>query len=230
MKKIKLAAVIFFIATVISVNIFSTVNAEEELPRIFLSSANAGENQLTEITVNFDGNVDISAFSIEILFNPENLVFIEAQKGNALNSGTFYYNSFSEDSVRLVWSDGKDSSVNGVAAKLVFKTKNSNGAVPVYIGYSMLGNENLQELEFETGNGEIRIYSDYLKGDVSGDGKIDSTDIILLNKYLISKELYPIGEDLLVNADMDYDGNINSKDGMDMINLIIFKDWNKNEN
>lgn len=38
-----------------------------------------------------------------------------------------------------------------------------------------------------------------------GDGTVDSADIILLNKYLLSKALYPIREDLKVNVDIDYD-------------------------
>ena len=36
------------------------------------------------------------------------------------------------------------------------------------------------------------------------DGTVDSADIILLNKYLLSKALYPIREDLKVNVDIDY--------------------------
>lgn len=228
MKKLKILSVITVIAIIFSINIFGTVNAEEELPCIFLSNANAGENELTEISVNFDKNVDISAFSIEILYNPENLSFIEAEKGSALNSGTFYYNNVSEDSVKLIWSNSRNNSLKGNCVKLTFKTKNASagGSAPVYIGHSVLGNEDLEDVEFDTRDSEIKIYSNYLKGDVSGDGETDSTDIIVLNKYLLSRELYPIKEDLLINADIDYDGNINTKDSMGIINYVILKGWN----
>lgn len=224
MKKRKAAVILSAIIMIFSLNtVTAKVDAEDKLPCIYPECGYAGENEITEVSVKFDSETDISAFSIEIVFNPEMLDFIEAEKGSAVKSGTFYYNTYSEDSVKLVWSDSKDSSIKGTAAKLSFKTKHGTAEkeAGVFVGRCILGNENYEEVQFETENSFVKIYRDYVMGDASGDGVTNSSDVIVVNKNVISENKYPISSENKINADADCDGVISSKDCTKIINHIL---------
>lgn len=59
-------------------------------------------------------------------------------------------------------------------------------------------------------------------GDVNTDGFVNSADVVVLNKYLINKEKYPLTSDIAYeNADCVYDSSINSKDSMAIINVVL---------
>lgn len=63
---------------------------------------------------------------------------------------------------------------------------------------------------------------DLLYGDVNNDDLVNSTDIVVLNKYLISDVMYPLqNEAAYKKADTVYDGEINSKDSMAIINYVL---------
>lgn len=66
-----------------------------------------------------------------------------------------------------------------------------------------------------------------LVGDVNLDGVVDSTDIIVLNRYLLSSTEYPLTENglLAANTVFDFDANgnpvINSNDSMAITNYVL---------
>ena len=63
---------------------------------------------------------------------------------------------------------------------------------------------------------------DLLYGDVNNDNHVNSTDIVVLNKYLISDVMYPLQNEVAYKkADTVYDGEINSKDSMAIINYVL---------
>lgn len=65
-------------------------------------------------------------------------------------------------------------------------------------------------------------WSRVLYGDVDVDGTVNSTDIVILNQYLLSKEEYPLkNATALENADTVYDKEIKSNDSMAIINYIL---------
>lgn len=59
-----------------------------------------------------------------------------------------------------------------------------------------------------------------LKGDVDLNGKIESADIELINKYLLSSTQFPLTEIQLKAADAHIDGTIDSLDQMEVINYV----------
>lgn len=59
-------------------------------------------------------------------------------------------------------------------------------------------------------------------GDVNNDNLINSTDIVVVNKYILSNTMYPLqNEEAYEKADVVYDGEINSKDSMAIINYVL---------
>lgn len=65
-------------------------------------------------------------------------------------------------------------------------------------------------------------WSRVLYGDVDVDGAVNSTDIVILNQYLLSKEEYPLkNATAMENADTVYDKEIKSNDSMAIINFVL---------
>ena len=63
---------------------------------------------------------------------------------------------------------------------------------------------------------------DLLYGDVDLDGRVSSTDIVVLNQYLIGKTEYPLeNAQAYEQAQTVYDDEINSKDSMAIINCVL---------
>lgn len=59
-------------------------------------------------------------------------------------------------------------------------------------------------------------------GDVNVDGLVNSTDIVVLNKYLISASKYQLSSDTAyANADCDMDKSLTSKDSMAIVNHVL---------
>ncbi|MDE5649030.1 MAG: dockerin type I repeat-containing protein, partial [Oscillospiraceae bacterium] len=59
-------------------------------------------------------------------------------------------------------------------------------------------------------------------GDVNVDGLVNSTDIVVLNKYLISASKYQLSSaTAYANADCDMDKSLTSKDSMAIVNHIL---------
>ena len=59
-------------------------------------------------------------------------------------------------------------------------------------------------------------------GDVNQDGYVDSADIVVINKYLLSQVEYPMkNATAMENADCDRDGEITTKDSFVIINCAL---------
>ncbi|MDE6103013.1 MAG: Ig-like domain-containing protein [Oscillospiraceae bacterium] len=73
--------------------------------------------------------------------------------------------------------------------------------------------------------GDITIPTDVdakLYGDVNDDGSVNSTDIVILNKFLLSQSKYSLESSVCyVHADCDNDQIITSKDSMLIINYVL---------
>lgn len=73
--------------------------------------------------------------------------------------------------------------------------------------------------------GDITIPTDVyatLYGDVDFDGRVNSTDIVIINQFLLSPTEYPFKNDACyVNADCNNDQKITSKDSMEIINYVL---------
>ncbi|TYQ18193.1 UNVERIFIED_CONTAM: arabinoxylan arabinofuranohydrolase [Acetivibrio alkalicellulosi] len=84
------------------------------------------------------------------------------------------------------------------------KINGVTGLNDLYLVFS--GPVNIDWFMFETedSNNSISL------GDLNGDGKIDSTDVILLRRHLL--DITPLTETALLNADLNKDGRIDSTD------------------
>ena len=66
-------------------------------------------------------------------------------------------------------------------------------------------------------DGEIEIWVLYIRGDVNGDGKVNSADAIYLLRHTIMNDLYPINQ----SGDLNGDSKVNSADAIYLLRHTI---------
>lgn len=227
MRKKRIFAALSALMLCINTAFAADVSAAEKPVCIYLNGSCAGENDIASVSVMFDKETEVSAFTIEVVYNPEQLEFVDASMGKCLEGGTFYDsgNTF-EDSVRLVWSDSRDHNAEGTVATLKFKTKSEteDSTAPLYVGYCQLGTQDFEEIEYRSEDFELEILKKYKRGDVNGDGEISGSDVVKVNKYIISGNKFELDENQLRNADVNLDGIVNSKDCMIIIGCVLGTD------
>lgn len=192
----------------------------QEQTLIYLNAGYAAENNFAEVELCLENNDGISAYSIEICYDHTALSFVDAYQGNALNGGTFYCNgSYSENSVRIVWSDAHNRSGDGTAAVLRFKTANDTADTdsPVSFGKSYIASE-LDYKNVEARDGMLKIAKKITPGDVTLDGGLHSDDVVLLNMYLLGSA--DISNTAQANAEVTGDKKIDSNDCETIMNYV----------
>lgn len=198
-----------------------TVSAQDK-PVFSINAGYGAENDITEVELKIENNSGISAYSVRIDFDPRVLEFVEAEQGYAIESGTFYSNGeYSEDCVRLVWSDSRNRSGDGVLAVLRFKTANETAETKtaLSIGHSTVSND-LSAAEFETENAELRISGDYTAGDVNMDGIVDVSDVVGLNMHLLEGITDELSFTVQASCEVSGDKKISSDDSVCLINHV----------
>lgn len=200
----------------------STTAVAQDKPTICLNAGYGGENDITEVELNIENNSGISAYSVKVNYDPKTLEFVEARQGDAIGSGTFYSNGeFSEDCVRLVWSDSRNRSGDGTLAVLRFKTANETEGTktPLSIGHSTISDD-LSSAEFDVRNSELRIGGDINTGDVNMDGIVDVSDVVALNMYLLEGMSDSISYTIQANCEVSGDKKISADDSVCLINHV----------
>ncbi len=190
--------------------------AAEKNLLIYAGNSYAEENNTAEVSIMIEENPGVSAFSVELRYDPEVLVYEEAEAGRDISCGTLYCNGeYSENSVKLVWSDSKDFCGQGEAAVVKFRTRNGTAetASLVNIGYSEFVNKELEGMEYEAESGKVKIAQKIKLGDTNCSGIVDISDVVLLNKYIIDGEKYSFKNiENEANSDVNGDGKIDILD------------------
>ncbi len=201
----------------------SPVNASaQDAPAIYINAGYGAECETTEIEVNIKNNTGMSAFSIEVDYDPRALYFMDAEQGDALNGGTFYCNSdYSDNAIRLVWSDSRNQTADGAVAVLKFRPSygTAETETPVTLGYSVIADD-LSEAEFERSDGSLKIAREIKRGDVNDDGKVCVSDVVSLNMYLLNAKEDALSYTCQANAEVNGDKAVTAEDSAMILNYV----------
>ena len=113
--------------------------------------------------------------------------------------------------------------INGTILTLTFKVKEDvegecSITCDVYAN-QMQADGNEKQVELSVVSGTITVMS-YQRGDVNGDGYVNSKDAIYLLRYTLTPNRYPINQD----GDMNGDGYVNSKDAIYLLRHTLTPD------
>ncbi|MCM1225801.1 MAG: dockerin type I domain-containing protein [Clostridium sp.] len=196
-------------------------SAEDYFSKISLSAGYGSENDITEVKVNISSS-GISAYSIEVNFDPRSLYFVDAEQGESLDGGTFYCNeNYSDNAVKLVWSNSRNQKCSGAAAVLHFKA--AYGTAETDTKLSIKHAELADDLEEEVSTVQdcaMKIARSITKGDVDENTVINVADLIMLNKYLLSGSEYPLSYTRQANADVSGNGIVTMTDSALILNYL----------
>lgn len=116
-----------------------------------------------------------------------------------------------------VWLNGCDSTFNGVMLKLKFKILENcgNGDTEVTVSYTTgdICNYNEERVCPDVKGGKVTVHS-AIPGDITGDGVVNTLDLLRLQKYLSGEDVQIVG-----NADINGDGVV------DALDLLVLKKY-----
>lgn len=118
-----------------------------------------------------------------------------------------------------------NTDINGVIFSLKFKILDGAELGSQTISCSVVAkakpeNEAEKSVDIAIVNGSIEITS-IARGDVNGDGIIDSDDVIYLLKYTLLPDYYPVNQ----SGDMDGNGSVDSDDVIYLLKYTLLPDY-----
>lgn len=193
-----------------------TVNVEENealdpnAPQIVVGSQSATGGQTITVEITAANMPNVKSLMIEnFQYDSDMLEFVSAE----LNlEDAFIADWDSTDMVATV-AFTENTDINGVIMTMTFKVKEDiegecSVTCDVYANQLQTsGNET--QVELSVISGKITVMS-YARGDVNGDGYVNSDDSIYLLRYTLSPSRYPINQ----SGDMNGDGYVNSDDAI----------------
>ena len=214
MKAKKTSALLLSIILIITTLAPNFVFAEGN-PVITVQSVAETAGTSVDIDVSIKNNPGILGATLKFTYD-ENLNLVGASSGDAFSALTMTRPGNLSSPCNFVW-DGQDLDAgdikDGSILKLTFQI--SDDALPgtkcmINISYEGgdIVDKYLNAVNPELESGCITVI-DYLPGDLSGDRKINSTDIIMLRRHVVGKYEQKINE---LAGDVNSDGKYNSTD------------------
>ena len=197
-------------------------NAAEETATIIAEEVWAASGSRVEMKVDIANNPGILGATLTVSWG-EGLTLVDDTNGYAFAGTTYQAPSrYVNTGTNFMWYGSElEEILDGTILKLTFEVSETavdSDELPVRISCSGVYDENQNPVKVTTIDGCIKIVN-YRPGDVSGDGTIDSLDLIMLARYISdSCTTDPAGYNITLNesaADVNDDGI------MDALDLIM---------
>ena len=200
------------------------LDVSESCPLITVSDYEAMAGGTVTVTVALKNNPGIASLILKVAYDHRLLTLTNVQYNNALGGQTIAPVDFNSP-VTLYWiNEFADMSNDTVFATLTFKVNDDatvGNSSDIVISYNAndIYNINEENIEFTIQNGTITV-SDYLPGDINGDGELNNKDVTRLMQYFADWEV-EVNEAAL---DVNGDGTLNNKDVSRLIQYLA--GWN----
>lgn len=206
------AIAIFMTATPITSIVASAVTN----PTITVKEANAVKGATVDVDIVIDNNPGVLGMTLKLKYDDTKATLISVVKGEAFDYMTFTPPKDLSSGCQLPWDaeDVSESDIkDGIIATLTFKINeaaNVGDNIDVEISYDAgaIIDKNINPLDFDVVNGGICVL-DYTPGDLNEDGLINTTDVVLLRRFIAGGYGTVINENA---ADVNDDGLKNTTD------------------
>lgn len=194
----------------------------EDTPQIIVESKSAFAGDSVDVTIALKNNPGIASMKLKVAF--DSMLTLENISYNSSIGGQSQQPQSMTSPVTLNWYNGSaDSEGDWTFATLTFKVSEdaeANETANVTVTYNADDVYDISEtnVDFEVQNGTVTI-SDYLPGDINGDGAVNNKDLTRLFQYLSDWDVEVVDEALDVNGD----GSINNKDQTRLFQYL--SDW-----
>ncbi len=183
-------------------------------PQLALSSTSTIAGETIVITLSIKNNPGVMNALITLNYDSSALTLTKVEEGSAMSNSNFTMPNVLSTPCNFVW-DGLDTNntEDGIMLNLTFVVSEQaelNSFYDISVSYIAgdIINSDLQPVELAVANGQVQII-DYKPGDVNGDGRINTTDITLIRRYLAGGYNTEI---ITKAADVNKDGRVNTTD------------------
>lgn len=214
-KVLSLFIALVMIITALPMNTLSALAAASKTPATITVESNSAMPNST-VNVIIKDNPGIVGASITVN-NTDELTLVDANSGSAFEALSFAKpgsfsnkNTFVWDAETVTADDIKDGIILTLSYKISAGAKiDSNYPITVDCEYGDVINAELEPVETEIVNGDITVI-DYMPGDVNQDGKITTTDVVFIRRYMTGGYTLNVFNENA--ADVNADGKINTTD------------------
>ncbi len=183
---------------------------------ITVKSATAMPGKTVKVDITIDKNPGILGMTLKLNYDESIATLTDVEKGEALDAMTFTPPKDLKSGCNLPW-DAEDVAPedikDGVIATLTFEisdTAKAGDLIGISVSYDSgaIIDKDMNPLKISTISGNILII-DYVPGDLNENGIIDTTDVVLLRRYIAGGYGVTINE---AAADVNDDGILNTTD------------------
>ena len=192
----------------------------EDVPQIIIENKTATAGETVTVNLFVKNNPGFNAASFKIDYDTTSLHLIGAELSEEFSSGT----TVSYDNLPyLTFFRGGNISSDTNMLTLTFAVLDTALAGDAYISLlyeeGNISNIDEESINFKVVDGKIMV-TDYLPGDINGDGSVNTKDLTRLLRYINHEDVECTEKALDVNGD----GRVNSKDLTRLLKYINHED------
>ncbi|MBQ8587736.1 MAG: InlB B-repeat-containing protein [Oscillospiraceae bacterium] len=216
---ISLLLALTLILSVLPMGMFTATAQEIATDAVITVKNSYGKGGATvAVDVVIQNNPGILGMTLTLTYDESALTLTGVTNGDAMSALTFTAPKEFKSGVNLPWdaeSISEEDIKDGVIATLTFeisKTAQLNSRVPVEVSYDAgaIVDNDLNSLSVLLSPGYIQVL-DYTPGDLNDNGIVDTTDVVLLRRYIAGGYGVTIVENA---ADVNDDGKRNTTDAV----------------
>ncbi len=219
MKKriISLLLALMLLFSVVPLNTMTVFSAAVDSDAVIsVQNTNAQSGAIVDVEVTIKNNPGILGMTLLVSYDEEVATLVAVKNGEALSGMTFTVPKDLSTGCKLPWDaeDVADEDIrDGVIAVLTFEiAEDASVGDFVQIGVSYdngaIIDKDMNALRLQTTSGGIQII-EYTPGDLNNDGLINTTDVVLLRRYIAGGYGVSITE---AAGDVNDDGLLNTTD------------------
>ena len=183
---------------------------DENALHVIVESKKSNAGKEFTVTVNIENNPGFGYLELRPEYSSE-LTLVKVENGTLISDLT--------KALQYIWVANEDTTDSGTLMTFTFTTEDDTSAGEYEVTFDVIfcANFSEEEINVEVTPGVIEIL-DFVRGDATGDGKINGLDIIRIKNYLANYN-YETGTstyELSAGADATGDGKIN---GLDVIRI-----------
>ena len=190
---------------------------------ISVKNMNTEPGDIVEVPLMIEDNPGIAVMKLSVKYDAAVLTPVKVEKTELLGNASITGKEVEQGIYNIIWNTADDITGNGTFAILSFKvnanaSRGNSTKIILTSGEEDVTDASQNTIRLSCSPGTITI-KDNLYGDVYEDGKLNSHDILSLQRYLTELETFTARQKLL--ADITRDETVNMQDLVALVNKVV---------
>lgn len=197
------------------------INPNPNSPKAVIETKTAAPGDTVTVSIALENAPALKTLAIrDIVYDASKLELV----GGKWNAEGAIIADWNQADKNAVLAFGQNTDVNGVIFTLTFKVLEEAEDAEVAVSCKLTAREKPEngeetEVDISTVSGAVKI-SSVKRGDVNGDGYVDSDDAIYMLRFIMIPDGYPINQ----NGDFNGDGIVDSDDAIYLLYHVLLPD------